>query len=224
MSTPIDFTSTAMRRPEILGRTLASFVSNLHGVDWKGSRLFLNVDPLPIQGNSWAVVRTAEGASGTVIPHFPTEPNFPAAVKWCWSQPTTEYFFHLEDDWILDTPVDIGDLISRLEKDPCLSCVNLRAYNFSHPLDRICLSPGLHRTAHAKVMAGRMTTDYNPEKQLRPTLWEGKPNPGGGKAEGFYGMQFPDARVVYDIGREWLSEHGGGYVRKDGFFTKWEKA
>lgn len=215
----IAFTTTAMNRPEIFKRTVESFRKNLLGIDWGNTPLYINIDPVPAP-----VILTKEWVDacdffGFIDPNSPIAPSFPAAVKWCWSQPETEFFIHLEDDWELLRPIHIDELISFLQGSPLLSCVNLRAYNFPPGDDRICLSPCLMRTSHAKVLAKRLCLEANPEKQLRDMTPQ---NIHGGKHEGFYSMQYPDKPVLRDIGREWLAS--SGWRKTDPmYFTKWER-
>jgi hypothetical protein len=177
------------RRPGIFRDTLDSFRGNLRGVDFQDCTLYLNLDPAPAEGDGDAVEATAREVFGTVIVNRPAEPCFPAAVKWCWSATGRGVFcVSLEDDWILQKPVEIGDMLAALQADPTLSLVNLRAYR--HSDDRLCLAPGLWRTDHAKAIAAKMRTDANPEMQLRRK----RPNnPHGDLHVGYRGLQFPEA-------------------------------
>ncbi len=211
----MDFVCTAMRRPGIVRDAFESFAHNLQGVDLRASRLFINIDPLPAVGSADDVRAIAAEFFGEVIANEPAEPCFPAAVKWCWQQPVDEFFFSLEDDWILREPVDVGKMLELLQTDATLSLVNLRAY--PHNDDRLCLAPGLWRTAHARAIADRMRTDANPEMQLRRRRDN---NPHGGLHEGYRGMQFPAAVVLKDIGRIWMKVCG---MRREGSrnFVRW---
>lgn len=211
----IDFTTCTVAAPgraELLRRTYRSFEQNLIGVDMPGSRVFLNEDGVlqEDQGACQALFEASNGAM--IVVRFSHVHSFPAAVRWLWQQPTTRYFLHLEDDWELRRPVNIADLIAPLDADPGLSCVNIRAYNGIND-QRICLSPGLWRTEHARVIASRLTDDEDPELQLRQ-----------GAADGFRGMQWPTNRTPYikDLGRAWMAEHG---LRKNRGkrLTAWEE-
>lgn len=212
-----DFTTTAMRRPGILRDTYQSFAGNLQGVDMRASTLFINIDPLPDEGNLEATKEVAAEFFGHVVINQPESPSFPAAVKWCWRQPTTEYFFHLEDDWVLEKPVHVLSMLEAFKDCPQLACVHLRAYNTCED-GRICLAPGLWRASHAREIESRLVTDANPERQLRAQ----KPsNPHGGKHEGFIGRHFPDQQIVLkDIGRMWMATMG---LRRKGDrdFVRW---
>lgn len=219
----INFTITATCRPEILRRTLTSFNENLRGIDLSKQMVFLNLDPAPASAvfRRQEVVNIASEFFQYVKVLYPDQPSFPAAVKWCWMQPFSKFFFHLEDDWALLRPFSISPMIHLLENEPSLSCVTLRAY--SHIRDeRICLSPGLFRTFHAMQMAGRMTTTANPEKQLRPTT---PGNPEGDRHGHYVGTQISDedshGPLVSDLGREWMRVNN---VEKEipVHFTKWK--
>jgi hypothetical protein len=196
----LEFCTTAMRRPGIVLETYRSFAANLRGVDFAASTLYLNIDPKPIEGDAGAVVLAAREHFGNVVVNQPEHACFPAALKWCWSQPGGEFLFSLEDDWRLERPVQIADMLAPLRADPGLSCVNIRIY--PHNDDRLCLSPGLWRTDHAKAIAAKMRTDANPEMQLRR---RSEKNPHGGLHEGYRGFQMPGPRSLRDIGRPWMA-------------------
>jgi hypothetical protein len=214
----LDFTMTAVRRPELVYQTLASFQQGLHGVDMRRQTLYLNIDPVPTDIPVSKVILVAHEFFQQVVLRTPDKPSFPAAVKWCWGQPKSEFFFHLEDDWLLTGgPINMLTILALLQQDLQLSCVNLRAYDGIQDA-RICLSPGIHRTAHAKVMASRLSLDANPEKQLRPSTPQ---CPQGGKHEGFWGRQVPRLPVVKDIGRAWLAQ-SGFQKERDIWWTTWE--
>lgn len=214
----VDFTATACARPGIFRDTLESFRENLLGVSLSDCTLYLNVDPRPVEVPQQNAVAIAEEFFGRVVSNCPPEANFAAAVKWCWQQPVTAYFFSLEDDWILLRPIEIEDMRSLLLHDLGLACVNLRAY--PHDDDRLCLAPGLWRSVAAWDIAERMRTDENPERQLRKA---GTDNPYGGLHHGYRGAQYPQERVLRDIGRVWLMQTP--YRREGGKrFVKWERA
>lgn len=213
----IDVLTTACRRPDVYADTLASFTANLGGIDWAGCRLWLNVDPVG-PGDALDVADVARRHFGDVVVNMPAVASFPAAVKWCWSREhTTPFALNLEDDWRLCQPIDVLDLMAFF-RDPGLSCVNLRAYRFPPSEQKICLSPGVLRSSHARTMAERMVTNANPEQQLRR---ETALNPCGGKHEGFRGMQYPAKPVLRDIGRPWLKTSGWRKTEPV-TFTEWQ--
>lgn len=213
----IDFATTAMCRPDILRRTYESFQKNLIGVDMSRCSLSINIDPLPNADLAEGVVEVASEFFGTVFTRRPARASFPLAVRWCWGRPETEFFFHLEDDWVLEEKVHIDDLIKLIEGR---SSVNLRAYEFDPSDERICLSPGLFRSKDAAEMASRMSSDANPEKQLRPVAWD---NPKGGAHGEFKGIQTPGKPIVKDIGRKWLKESGFKKDNDQIAFMRWIK-
>lgn len=216
----VDYTTTATCRPELLQRTLESFRELLRGNRFELSTLYLNIDPVPQPDLVIGEIRVAEQFFGRVVVNSPEEACFPAAVKWCWSQPTTEFFFHLEDDWTMARPFQLEEMIDLLRRRGDLSCVNLRAYPGPLRDERICLCPGLLRTADAKILASRLTTTANPEKQLRPVT---EVNPEGGKQYPFIGIQVPQGTpILHDIGRAWL-RRSGWKKEREVFFTKWTK-
>lgn len=216
---PFEFTTTGCNRPEVYSRTLISFRDNLTGVDWEKSTMYLNIDSIPKstgKEHAYRMERVAGALFKRVHVRYTGMPSFPAAVKWCWTRPANEFFFHLEDDWLLTTKINIEDMLRMLMDNPRLSCVNLRAYEGIRD-ERICLSPCVMRTAHAKVMAERLRDDVNPEQQLRLITPN---NPHGGAHHGFIGARYPEQVVLQDIGREWLAK--SKFKKEvDVRFTKW---
>jgi hypothetical protein len=213
----LEIVTTACRRPGIIRDSYASLVQNLTGVDWPGSKLFINIDPVPAEGDGGAVILAAREFFGDVVVNEPDHANFAAAVKWCYSQPGGEYFLAWEDDWLLERQVSVDDMLCPLRNDPGLSCVNIRVY--PHDDARLCLAPGLWRTDHAKAIAEKMRTDCNPEMQLRPMS---SSNPHGGIHKGYRGMQMPGPRALKDMGRPWMLRNG--LVRaKERHFIRWEQ-
>ena len=217
----IDFTTTAVLRPEILERTYRSFRDNLRGIELCDQALHIHLDHFGygLVGDVFETSRLffKEVRMWNNHSNLRNGPSFPAAVKWCWSQPTTEFFFHLEDDWELTRPFDFTRLTQAMEEDPNLTSASLRAYGGPENDNRILLSPGLFRTTHAKAIAERLSIHANPEKQLRDASPE---NPHGGKQGLYYGRQVPSEVNLRDIGREWLD---ASPYRKERpiFFTKW---
>jgi hypothetical protein len=211
-----DVTLTACCRPDVLRETLSSFRENLRGFDFAQAVLFVNVDPRPAGCDRHAVVAVCDQFFARACVNLPAEASFPRAVRWLWQRPATEYFLHLEDDWVLERPVEVADLLRVLDAgDPTLAVVNLRAYR--HGGTRICLAPGLWRTDAARAIAARMVNWANPEQQLRPVMPR---NPDGGKHGDYKGRQYPDDRIVIrDIGRPWLRR--SGWRREGRSFTKW---
>lgn len=211
-----EYTMTAMDRPELIRWTLESFKRNLIGADFASSTLYLTVTPIKGREFGRGVEVLAREYFGHVITHRPE--TFGAAVKWCWSQPSADFFLHMEDDWLLLHPVSLASMLDMLGADDKLSAVNIRAYNHPRGSDRINLAAALLRTAHARVMSLRMDATKNPEQQLRP--FEKDMNPEGGVHEGFHGTFFPDKPVITDTGRPW--REANGYQRDGGpKFNSW---
>lgn len=189
----LDFTLCACRRPELLERTLLSFAKNLRGVDLASCRCFLNVDPVPDDRNSEAVIAVAQTFFGEVLHTCPQTPSFPAAVKRLFLQPETAWAIHLEEDWILTQEVHIDDLMAVDAR-----VINLRAHaHFRKGLTRCFLSPGLWDTMLMADVGEQMNDWENPECQL----WRLTDRLGCGH---YYG----DYPLVRDIGREWLEGSG----------------
>jgi hypothetical protein len=205
----LDFTTTAMRRPEILRKTYESFSTNLKGIDFSESTLYINIEPLPEEIPASEVVKVAESFFGHVIVCESKKCNFTAAVKWCWKNTTRNYVFHLEDDWILLSRLKVGQLIKRL--NPPIVQVALKAYTYKY--NKIALSPSLLSGQFVRDISCKLIITSNPEVQLR-----------GENVRGHSMMSFPDRIIIKDIGRAWMKK--SDYVRCSKVkheFVAWKK-
>ena len=202
----LSFTTTAMRRPELLSRTYESFAANLNGVDWSEVVLYLNIDPLPNVDSANEVAENMKEISeryfGKVVLFESEQANFAAAVQRVWSATDSDFVFHLEDDWLLLETVNIGKLFSVFRKDERVCEIPLRAYPECY--DKLCLSPSLWRGSVVRSLAERLIAEKNPEIQLRSII----PNMQSLDWTKLKARPYPAKRsrvILADIGRKWLS-------------------
>lgn len=214
--TTLSFTTTAMPRPEIVRRTFQSFTRHLWGLDFSKVTLYLNIDRLPggIDDDKRAeVLDIARRFFGTVVVNMPETPNFAAAVKWCFSQVTGPFNFHLEDDWELLAPVKLST-IEKMFLPPHVQQVALR----SRPNVRqdFWLCPAVTRGDFCRRMAAGMRINENPEVEIRALLKQDKAY----SRSGFLYVPFDhQALIVQDIGRPWIAE--SRFLRGATHFTRW---
>ena len=121
----MDFTTTAMARPFIVDRTFKSFSKNLQGIDLQNCRLFINIDPLPSNIKRKDVIVVARKYFKEVYYNLPKKANFTAAVNWIWLNSSSEFIFHLEDDFEMIRLVDPKEIINILESEPDLALMRL---------------------------------------------------------------------------------------------------
>ena len=222
----MDFTTTAMARPDIVEQTYKSFSKNLEGVDLKDCRLFINIDPLPDDVDRKEVTEVAKKYFKEVHPNYPEKPNFTAACNWVWSNAETEYIFHLEDDWSLLEKISIPKLLKYFETYPKLMEVVLRAYSYHY--NTCPLSPCIMHKRYYKAVAGNLDEKINPEIQLRGKKF-GIEMPGRDfkiSPEGKL-IVYPEKRkriIVKDIGRKWLKKSKFRKPSGKGRFILWEKS
>ncbi len=178
----LDVCIIATVRPEVLQMTLRSFTKNL--LNQFDCRAIINVDPAgDIENHSQTdVVNLCRENFDEVIYRTPETPSFAGAVQWVWQQVQTEFFFHLEDDWILRRKLDQNKLLSLFE-DPAVVATKLNKFNRKRMQQRINaghvtrindgivsrnsigLGPGFMRTAYIRQIAIRMELDKDPEFQ-----------------------------------------------------------
>ncbi len=209
----LEFTTTAMRRPEIIKMAYESFTENLTGIDWGNSTLYINIDPLPEGSKSSDVVDVAKEFFGNVAVRSPSVPNFTRAVQWLWSQVKGPYVFHLEDDWVLNCEIRIEELVAKiLEDDACVQCSLRPSRKYTGYINKVSLSPSLLDGNFVRMFYSKFNLDVNPEVQLRSVRLE------GGRST----LHKPDELSVTDIGRSWLRSSEYKRPSKRGFVT-WER-
>ncbi len=223
MSIIMDFTTTAMARPDIVHDTYATFSKNLEGIDLKQCRLFINIDPLPVDGDREKVVKVGKKFFGEVYANLPDKPNYTEAYNWIWSNAETKFIFNLEDDWGLMEPVSIPMLLKYFDDGlyPELLEVALRAYTY--PYKSCPTSPSIMHERFYKAVGGKLNPKVNPEMQLRGNRF-GIFMPArslGVRHEGRIICYPEDTKrvILKDLGRVWLekSEYAKPNIQKDQF-------
>lgn len=250
--TNIDVTMTATLRPKILERTLESFFDNMLG-GWENYlRIIINVDPVGSEENLYPQIHNlCLRFFKKVKINRSNVGSFPKAFNTVWSLSTAPIVFHLEEDWELQSKVNLREMLSIMRRFPDLAHLRLSAMH-SYPdhikcwqrhffmwngffyeckRDEIgmvgwCGHPSLNRLEFVKEALPRMNPHLNPEKQLKGRVM-------GDLLErwrfGIYHHPPEEGHknrppLIKDIGRAWISESGW---RKAGgnaqHFTHWEK-
>lgn len=196
----IDVVTTALRRAEILDLAFKSYfaggIANLPSV-----RLIINVDPI---GDSSVdeIYKLAKQYSSDILIRAPEQGCFADAVNWAWSQVTTDYFLHLEDDWLLRRPIDFLEWSSALENSGDLQSVLIRKKR--RQIVGHGDSAGLHFSFRANLSrrdviqrVGCIPLGFNPEKYAIQRL--GSRN---------VSSDFGDEYQLIDMGRKWSKSRG----------------
>jgi hypothetical protein len=206
----IDVTLIATRRPELVDLTLRSFQQNLFS-RVRCRRLVLNIDPLwGSDDDDREVERICRRFFADVDVRRPASPSFGGAVKWAWSRPTSEWFLHLEDDWLLARGINPATLATELSASDVgqVQLANLSRSQRARkiPLE-IATSPGFVRSAFAEIAVRHMNPDMDPEKQF----YEGHNPAGLAEMIRFRTKFYGDAgtpKLLYDTGRVWRKVRG----------------
>ena len=171
-------------------------------------RLYLNIDPLwGTASDDMEVERVCRAYLSDIVVRRPEKASFGGAVKWLWAQPETEWFLHLEDDWLLLRPIDPRRLLREMETPNVvqisLSRMNRKAWKKGVWLDLFTTSPSFLRSSFSKLVSSLQNPELDPEKQM-----SGGSNPELVAAirEKFrhrlHGSRF-SRRYIADIGRNW---------------------
>ena len=206
---PLDVVVVSTLRPALLDLTLHSFYKYFL-YQFKTTRLILNVDPIGERGVlQEELVAIAHRYSDLVISRTPAEPSFARAVQWGWSQVTSPFFLHLEDDWLLTKPAHWGPISQRFASVPNLASVRLnltRNPPFTPPThDGISLNPSLFRRDFIHQLLPHFDCTRDPEKQWR-TSSSSTHSVISPWAFEYYGKPREVAYVI-DTGKKWRRAH-----------------
>lgn len=240
----LDIVMTATIRPEVLDKTLESFMRNMFSS--ANCRLIINIDPVGRKDVTQDdVLDVARKYFSSIFFNTPDVANFPAAFKWAWSMAGTEYVFHLEDDWDLGRPIDLQDMVAIFGRHENLAILrlpytrstedNIKTWNRFFPWNGdyyacpngeraslgMCGHPSLIRGKFIKRTWPFIDILKNPEKQFH----HGSPGLIAEVLNWQYGIYAKPGEppAIRDIGRRWLNANG---LRKRGskaFFTEWEE-
>ncbi|MEJ0013499.1 MAG: hypothetical protein WDM94_12940 [Bauldia sp.] len=200
----------ATRRPQLVELTLRSFHLNLLR-RLRAPRLIINIDPAwGSEEDDREVERICRQYFEVVDIRRPEVPGFGAAVRWTWSEVATEWFLHLEDDWLLAWRINPDHLATQLN-DLRVGQVQLsnasRRRRWRLTPHVIATSPGFIRRTFAEIAVDHMDPALDPEKQF----YQGH-NPVGAAALSayrtrFYGGPFTP-QLMRDTGRMWRKVRG----------------
>jgi len=241
----VDITITAVRRPELLSKTLESF-KRLLFKDKVETQVILNVDPVGNAENSEIVFETALRYFPEVTWRNSPVSNFAKAFRWVWENTTSDLVFHLEDDWELIREVDFEELVGILNRHDDLASIRLPAFYsgaesmknwnkffpwngefYECPKDLVravgfCGHPSLIRGEFVRNTAKFLNVNSNPEKQFHYVN-------GDIVREvlkwrfGVFGKPLKPP-YIRDIGRRWMVQNGFRKSGNKAFFMVWEGA
>lgn len=236
---------TAVRRPEILKRTLHTFFMRCFAPVINKCRLIINVDPVGDDIASHELNKIVSAYFKHYIIGMPMEASFPKAFKWTWDWATAPWVFHLEDDWELLTGVDIMFMIELMEKFPNLASLRLpffpstertmKNWNLFFPWNGHFFEcpvnlrqtagfaghPSLLRGDFVRNCAPLINVNLNPEKQFHGDN-DRLVNEVLQWKYGVFGLP-NHPKVIKDIGGEWRNANKFQKKGPKAFFKEWEK-
>ena len=202
-----DVVMTATIRPQVVELTLKSFFKNfLYQFD--NLRLIINIDPIgDLNYGVQDIIEICQKYFNNIVVNTPTEPSFPKAVQWCWSKVESEYFLHLEDDWLLKKHIDQKKIFNLFE---CEEIKSIRLYlsaNKKLQYDKcyiysngFSLNPSVMRNSFIQSMLERFDIRQDPEKQFADLK--------SGEMYKFVVFgSLEDGYFTIDIGKKWRKFH-----------------
>lgn len=243
----IEILMTATRRPEIVERTLESFVKNFFGRSLV-PEIIINIDPVG-PGTTEDVISVVKRYCDIKALITPRTANFSRAFKRVWSLCESLYCLWLEDDWELKLQIDINDMLNILVNNPYLATLRLpwvrtertymKNWKYKFPLTIVeggrifkcpdelkreigfCGHPSLINGSFIRQCAPFIDPGLNPEKQFHvksSVLMDIVDN----WSYGVYAKPNQPA-AVEDIGRRWMVEQGLKKKGNKAWFQEWEE-
>jgi len=215
---------TATLRPELIDLTLKSFFKNLLG-QLNEVRLIINIDPIGDDNCSTDdILNICRRYCREIVHRCPRQPNFSSAVKWCWEQLETEYFLHLEDDWLLRRPATLQSAFDLFAADHEIASVRFNRSNNASgqpvPSPGFSLNPSIVRRKFVEEALRFFSCELDPEKQFCALEGEKEAALSHWKFV-CYGVAH-DAPYVIDLGRKWRKFMNFGKWRHDGGEITWQ--
>lgn len=221
----IDFTLVAGLRPELLIKTLDSLKDNSDLFELK-VRCICNIDPFGAEKiQNHEIVEILNSYFENILLNTPSTPSFSKAVKWLWSNTSSNQVIHFEDDWVLLEEVSFESLFKEIGiKTKCVSLMtkhkNLKNRKVYHDkwntLKSIAktkqlkkpiftTSPCVYDGGFLRTCSELLDLNFDPEKQFYSGVnshLENYVRPYKNKV--FRGEK---NQVIMDIGRNWHKEN-----------------
>lgn len=181
----LEFTTTAVVRPDWLDLTYRTLNDSLTDVDLKTEgTLYINIDPVP-RNSKEAIEEELDIAKSyfKTVHHRIGNPggNFSEACAWTLNQPTGDYFFNIEDDWCFIEKFSIEEYIKEIQtsasnydriksSDDVLQCVAGMTNVGGHAM----FPPSLMQTKviQSIIKDHPFRRNHNPERHLNELKFE----------------------------------------------------
>lgn len=207
----LDVACTAIRRPKILEMTFKTFRKYLFKN--QKCRLIINVDPIGEVVRSDTIINICKEYFEDVYINTPETPNFIKAWKWVFSNCESKYIFHLQDDWKLNIPPELDEMMWYLDSYENLACIRLLARHIKgtgKPLDgKVYINnlyvdhPALWKLQFYKDILPYFNINYGTEYQVRGRCTENADEINKVLKKWNFGL-YRKAGMVIDLGRDWL--------------------
>lgn len=230
----IDVVCTATRRPAIVEQTFKSFSEKFFKKH--PTRLIINVDPIGENCSNEAIINIGRKYFGEVVANTPSKPNFFRAFKWVFTNCTSKYIFHLQDDWLLLKDHDIKEFIDYLDSNSTLACVQMpfRVKHEGITVGNIMIGtryydhPALWKREFYDEVMPCFNTNCGTEAQIRGMCVENSADMLRITGKWYYGI-YHDGHggSIRDIGRNWLGatgfNHRNNTDARDGWLVEWTR-
>lgn len=250
----IDLTTTATLRPELLDFTFDSFTRGLFKENKNHIRLIINIDWTGEEDDYLAKEKFFHVLGvidkykfREILVRVSRQPSLPRAFMWCMRQIESQFFFNLEEDWLLVEDISIESMLYQFRKYPKLAHLRLSAFKSE---EETCKNwnkftrwngnffevaredvgaigwaghPSMNRSSFMKECLAVMTSSFNPEKQIKSRRFSHPMNDILAKYDFGVFTKQNSSRQIVDIGREWMIRHGYAKQGNKAWFTKWEK-
>jgi hypothetical protein len=126
----INIAFPSINRPKIIEENIKSLVKYLKGVDFKNSKIYVNMDPVPIIFNIEESEKLVKKYIPNVVINYSKKPSYPKAYLWtlnqcCINHVESNLFLFLPDDWEFINYININDVIEKFKNNTDIKSISI---------------------------------------------------------------------------------------------------
>lgn len=126
----INIAFPSINRPKIIEENIKSLVKYLKGVDFENSKIFMNMDPVPIVSNIEESEKLVKKYIPNIVINYSKKPSYPKAYLWtlkqcCLNKVESNLLLFLPDDWEFVNYININDVIDKFKNNSDIKSISI---------------------------------------------------------------------------------------------------
>ena len=126
----INIAFPSINRPKMIEENIKSLFKYLKGVDFENSKIFMNMDPVPIIFNIEESEKLVKKYIPNVVINYSKKPSYPKAYLWtlnqcCINHVESNLFLFLPDDWEFINYININDVIEKFKNNTDIKSISI---------------------------------------------------------------------------------------------------